>query len=191
MRSTRMQLLVTLLAAAIAAGLFIHHGLPPQESAYEGLYANDVSYIRRCLAWGIDANMKTPILYFDSCVISPSGRQECFYETESLLSAAAGGGREDVVGLLIEAGADLNARGERGPNYYGTSTEGSLWYGAHSAPPLHAAVREGHLRLAEMLIEAGADISIRDLDGRTPLGVAEANQNQQMIDLLLKHGAKE
>lgn len=62
--------------------------------------------------------------------------------------------------------------------------------------PLIQAVRNKRLDMARYLIEQGADINIRttmglDVGNLTALGYAKKEGQQDMVDLLEKHGAKE
>lgn len=43
--------------------------------------------------------------------------------------------------------------------------------------------------MASLLIEAGADVNIKDKDGKTPLMVAVLNNHEQLVQLLLDKGA--
>eukprot|EP00730_Choanoeca_flexa_P004051 TRINITY_DN11584_c0_g3_i5.p1 TRINITY_DN11584_c0_g3~~TRINITY_DN11584_c0_g3_i5.p1 ORF type:complete len:109 (+),score=13.66 TRINITY_DN11584_c0_g3_i5:201-527(+) len=61
---------------------------------------------------------------------------------------------EDVVVMLLEMGATLNAA-----NQYGMT-------------PLHTSCRYGNTTIAAMLLDRGADIAARDKGGHTPLHVA-------------------
>ena len=67
------------------------------------------------------------------------------------LSSAALFGHTEIVVLLLEAGADVNARNRDG------------------STPLHSAAFLGQYEAAELLLENGADINIRNGDGGTPL----------------------
>ena len=69
---------------------------------------------------------------------------------------------------LISAGADVNA---------GFNT------------PLHLAAAIGSSEVAEVLLEAGADIGARDDNGATPLHRAAAEGDPGVVSLLLKAGA--
>ncbi|XP_075351527.1 protein phosphatase 1 regulatory subunit 16A [Mycteria americana] len=61
----------------------------------------------------------------------------------------------DVVTVLLEAGADVNAR------------DSELW------TPLHAAATCGHLRLVQLLIQRGADLLAVNSDGNMPYDLCE------------------
>jgi hypothetical protein len=75
---------------------------------------------------------------------------------------------------LLHKGADLNLLG---PRRYG--------YGS----ALHIAVREGHLQIAKLLIDRGAEIDVLDHKDFTPLHNAAWNGNLEMTELLLDAGA--
>lgn len=73
------------------------------------------------------------------------------------LSWAALHGHAEVAGLLIEHGADLEARNRDG------------------ARPLHAAAFLGHTEVVKLLIESGADIEAKDDKGATPADATRAD----------------
>lgn len=54
---------------------------------------------------------------------------------------------------------------------------------------LQTAVREGHLAIAELLLERGAKIDLPDRSGWSPLTSAVYRNDAEMIDLLLRKGA--
>lgn len=58
-----------------------------------------------------------------------------------------------------------------------------------SRTPLHIAAELGATKAAWELIEAGAEINARDLDGYTPLELARRNNQEEMVGLLLSRGA--
>ena len=60
--------------------------------------------------------------------------------------------------------------------------------------PLHNAAEYGQKEIGELLIEKGANVNTRDVDGETPLDVAihpeNSNNTDETADLLRKHGGK-
>ena len=78
-----------------------------------------------------------------------------------------------VIAVLIEAGADVDARN------------------ADGGTPLHsAAAGNTHTDVIAALLEAGADPNARDLDGQTPLHMAaHTNDNPDIITALVQAGA--
>nr|XP_044993283.1 ankyrin repeat and SOCS box protein 3 isoform X5 [Jaculus jaculus] len=54
---------------------------------------------------------------------------------------------------------------------------------------LHLAARQGHWKIAQILLEAGADPNERTLEETTPLFLAVENGQMDVIRLLLRHGA--
>jgi hypothetical protein len=57
--------------------------------------------------------------------------------------------------------------------------------------PLHWATMAGHADVVRLLLEAGADPSIRDGRGRTALQLALNGRRKRIVDLLGEHGEKE
>jgi len=78
------------------------------------------------------------------------------------------------VKLLISRGKRVNVRNR---NYDGNS-------------PLHFAVENGNLEIAEVLLNAGAKIDFKNSDKRTPLMMLDEDATPELINLLLRHGAK-
>jgi ankyrin repeat protein len=95
------------------------------------------------------------------------------------LMEAAKTGKADLVRDLVAHHADLNAKeGDDG-------LPGTLDVSAGTGmTPLILAVVGNHLAVANILLQAGADVSIRNRGGQDALDVAIKNGNQDMISLL-------
>jgi ankyrin repeat protein len=94
----------------------------------------------------------------------------------TLLHGASEVGHEEIVELLIRAGADLHA------------TTVSL-LGGGGWIPLHSAARQGHRGVVELLIEAGTDVNTRDSVGKSTLHDAALEGHKEIVKLLIKKGA--
>ena len=85
------------------------------------------------------------------------------------LHLASEDGNPEVVELLLENGADVNAKDD-----FGT--------------PLHDASRNGRTEVVELLLERGAEVEAKNKDGRTPLHDASRNGHTKIAKLLLENG---
>jgi ankyrin repeat protein len=88
------------------------------------------------------------------------------------LHAAAAGKHADIVKLLLDHGADANARQHGG------------W------APLHSAAQNGDLESARALTDAGADPSVRADNNQQPMDLALTGGRQAMVEFLEAIGAK-
>ena len=82
------------------------------------------------------------------------------------LHSAAAGRHLDVSRLLVERGADVNARQHGG------------------YVPLHQAAQHGDVELAELLLAAGADPDVALDDGRTAADIAREAGHEQLAERL-------
>ena len=94
---------------------------------------------------------------------------------EPPLMWAAEKGHPEVVKLLVDNGADVNARTKK----IGTA--------------LTLALDNGHLEVAKLLIAKGADVnpSMHLLYRKIPLTIARTKGYKEIEELLRAHGAKE
>ena len=90
------------------------------------------------------------------------------------LHCAVWKGHEQVVALLLEAGADVNAHNEN--DHWGTT-------------PLHAAAHANQAAIAQLLIDHGANVNSQDREGRTPLFHTTFHKAKAVAKVLEKQGA--
>ncbi|KAI5624626.1 fibronectin type 3 and ankyrin repeat domains protein 1 [Silurus asotus] len=91
----------------------------------------------------------------------------------SPLHWAVDGGHVPVVTYMIQNGCEVDVR----DNVSG-------W-----TPLMRVSAVTGNSAMAQLLIEAGADINARDKDGKTSLMIAVLNNYEQLVKLLLDSGA--
>jgi hypothetical protein len=105
------------------------------EPAIAEMFAGDADAVRRRFAAGADAEGRDPVFH------------------RRMLSWAACSNHAAVVGAVLDAGADVNARGGLGDT------------------TLHEAVVFGRDEAVAVLLERGADPRIANRSGRTPLAM--------------------
>lgn len=111
------------------------------------------------------------------------------YLFQTPLMWAAASNQHEIVRILIENGADMDAispelelRGVLHDDGHGDMPDGGL-------TALHHAARENALEAAEVLVSMGADPNIQDPQAITPLRVAMINANLDMARVLIEGGA--
>src|ERR1043166_3257174 len=111
-----------------------------------------------------------------------ASRPELVNSTDSYgrrpLHYAAQRGHTDIVKLLIDYKADVNAK----------VTERSA-AGVVNWTPLHLAAERGRVAVAELLLEKGADIEAKDVWDRTPLFLAVLEAQKEILEVLVAHKA--
>ena len=91
------------------------------------------------------------------------------------LHFAAYFGRGSALRLLLDRGADVAAVAKN----------------EMEVQPLHSAVAKGGREVVAALLRAGADVNARQQGGFTPLMAAEEHEDEDMVRLLMDHGAEE
>lgn len=108
------------------------------------------------------------------------------YNGETALHAVAGSTDLQSVKLLLDYGANPNARTKPGMRTY------ALWRDARvrGETPLHRAAAWGSPEVIQLLLDAGADPTIRDANRDTPLSWASWYlREKSIIDLLWYEGS--
>lgn len=114
---------------------------------------------------------------------------------QTALMWAASQGHVEVARKLIAAGADLEARSKvRSMLMFVDATNGGAFdqgvkenLGGFS--PLLFAARSGHIEVAELLVDSGADIDGAAGNGASPLVIATHSGHTELAILLLEKGA--
>lgn len=83
------------------------------------------------------------------------------------------GGTIQIVQLLIQFGADVNA-----------------WNLLQDSNPLIMAIWGGHDQVTRLLLEAGANPNVKDSEGNSPLRFSVNQENVEVVKLLLKYGVQ-
>lgn len=145
-------------------GLFKQHFEPgkiPVDRFGYGVVKNNAALVRESLSEGANPNKK--------------------FEGNPAIYMAARFGNNDVIVVLLEYGADINAK---------TDIAGRT--------ALHEAALQGHLSTVKLLLERGADVNAKNRHGRTPLYYAASppfplsrpKNSNDVTELLRKHGGK-
>jgi len=133
---------------------------------------NIVPFFRACAEGDLDA--LRGLLANDPALVRASNTER-LHQGWTGLHAAAEQGHVDAVRLLLEHGADPNAR-EAGDNTY----------------PLHWASAHGHTETVRALLDAGGDVhGIGDVHELDAIGWAAAwGNNLDVVSLLVERGAR-
>lgn len=144
--------------------------LPNRNGETPGLLAarlGDINILRALLTKGLDPNASDPPLgrgYMITSLVSKGA-------PPPLLVEAAHHGHADLCALLIDAGAEPDARDGQGRS------------------ALYRAAEGGHAAAVEALLARGAAIDLAARSGETPLTVAARNGHAAVVQVLLRHGA--
>ena len=107
----------------------------------------------------------------------------------SALLHASRSGNLDVMKLLLDMGAEPNKRKERGP-FPGWTPLHFACFGGYLLGTVSPGYERGneHLEDIELLLERGADPTLRDDDGRIPLYWVIGEPHQEVVNLMIERG---
>lgn len=145
-------------------GLFKPHFEPghiPANKFGYGVVKNNAALVRESLTEGANPNEK--------------------FDGNPAIYMAARLGNNNIIAVLLEFGADINAKTE-----------------IAGRTALHEAALQGHLSTVKLLLERGADVNARNKHGRTPLYYAVSpppplsrpKNSGEVAELLRRHGGK-
>ncbi|XP_078689039.1 death-associated protein kinase 1-like [Branchiostoma floridae x Branchiostoma belcheri] len=151
------------------------------DTFYWAVWRGDVQTVRRGLDAGVDVRVK--------------GKWDV-WDDQTFLHVASKHGQTEVAALLIEHGADLEARDKLDQTSLHVAsdcgqTEVAALLIEHGADletrgwaesrPLHRAAYRGHTGTCELLIRHGADVTARTEAGRTPSDVAHGKETRRVL----------
>jgi ankyrin repeat protein len=95
------------------------------------------------------------------------------FQQVSPLHSAAAADNPRLCRMLIDRGAEVNARQQGG------------------FTPLHTAAQNGNLEMVKLFLSRGAEMNALTSQGRTPLSLAKESKNDELIRLLQSAGGME
>ena len=150
-------------------------------------------------AFGLSKFLKDPALSF----MELNQLQKSGDDDYTLLLFAVECGHDQIVQLLLNQGADINAQGGfSGTTLQTALTEGHVKMiqmlldrgadinaqGGHYGNALQAALRNGYDEVVQMLLDKGADVNAQGIYGNA-LQVASSNGHEKPVHILLDKGA--
>lgn len=127
---------------------------------YFAIHNDDSDFMNILIANGAEVNTKYP-------------------GGETLLKSAAKTGRTEAVQFLLEAGANINENDNGRTALHAMLDIGSSNYNKYRLSK----------DTLELLLSKGADVNLKDKDGRTPLHFAAESADGDIVELLLDKGA--
>ena len=125
---------------------------PLHDVAYRG----DLEMVHKLIDYGVDINAVDLVGWTPLYWASQGSYPRCI----------------DAIRLLLEHGADINARGN------------------HDLIALHCASELGRLEIVRVLLEHGANVEAEDREGKTAYQLALARGHHNITEVLSEYGAK-
>ncbi|KAI9368188.1 ankyrin repeat-containing domain protein [Aspergillus egyptiacus] len=149
-------------------------------------YDNRMDWVKFCLEHGADPNSSLVEEHLSALACAATtGNIEMVdlllqygaqLKGSNAIPKAALEGHLDMVKHLLSKGADIDEIGTKGP-------AGDERYDDMGSP-LHHAATEGYTEMALFLIDAGANIHLKDPLGRTPEDLARENNHTEILHAL-------
>lgn len=112
------------------------------------------------------------------------------WDDHTLLHRAALFSRFEMVKLLLSHNSEVNALYKtQTPLHFAISTN-DLWAKSNKKDVSYEVHQQEQFETVKLLLEKGADVSIRDDKGETPLHLAVRLEHLKIVELLLKHGSQ-
>ena len=151
--------------------MLCQRGADPNAGRYDALYYGEFAAMQALIRLGAGIDLPTAAAMGRIDNVRATLPDSTSEDRQRALGLAAQHGQAEIIGLLLDAGAD--------PNRFSP-------VGGHShATPLHQAAIAGKPDCVRLLVERGARTDIADiLFGATPLGWAEYGGQTEVADLL-------
>jgi len=156
--------------------VFVNAGAPTDGVSNDALVNGNIEAAEHLIKRGAKLTLPTAVClgYMDEAARLVTAAT--LDEKQFSLVLSALNGKENGVAAMLRNGADIN------------KSSANLF--AH-ATPLHHAVFSGSLKSVQLLVEAGANLHVRDtIYNGTPLGWAEYGRHEAIAEFLKEKGAK-
>jgi ankyrin repeat protein len=130
------------------------------------------------IIWHIEKDHLSPVIEY---IKSNNNLEKKFGFGNTLLSVAVRKGNFEIVKKLLNAGADPNARDDSGDNPIIEDVSVEACYGIG---------QENRLKIVELLIQSGANVNLRNVNGNSAINTAAQCGNTKLVELLISNGAK-
>jgi ankyrin repeat protein len=185
--SMKKLILLTALAVALNSGFIQAEYTSNQDLFWDAVRNDKIDQLKLALDNGVDVNAKNSE-GDTALLIAPrqryTKREELLFDDSKLSKFGSrplfGFGSKivweytcytDIVGLLLDHGADVNAKDKLG------------W------TVLHRAAFDGQKEMVGYLVTRGADLNAKNNNGWTPLHCAAFKGHKEVVDLLVARGA--